>query len=136
MGQFSDRRLGSGEAGLGLSKGDRLGWFSMGSSIVLVFEAPRDFRFVVDPDRGCCGESRLGRQARARPQPANTASYVIRIATVVLFIYHIIMYCATYSQASTPAFVACGMKNGEHAVQRIKSCGVDSRNEATIPPQL
>ena len=57
MGQFSDKQLGSKEAALGLRKGERLGCFSMGSSVVLVFEAPRDFQFVVEPgQRVLCGQ--------------------------------------------------------------------------------
>ena len=65
MGQFSDKRLGSGEAGLDLSKGDRLGWFSMGSSIVLVFEAPRDFRFVVEPGQRVLWGEPLGEASKS-----------------------------------------------------------------------
>ena len=66
MGRFSDKQLGSEEAGgLGLSKGDRLGWFSMGSSVVLVFEAPRDFRFVVEPGQRVLWGQPLGVERRS-----------------------------------------------------------------------
>lgn len=49
MGDFSESKLGSGDlpAGLYTKKGDRIGNFNLGSSIVLVFEAPSDFQFVV-----------------------------------------------------------------------------------------
>ena len=32
-----------------LNKGDYIGIFNMGSSIVLIFEAPNNFEFVVKP---------------------------------------------------------------------------------------
>ena len=41
-----------------LSKGDHIGVFNLGSSIVLVFEAPHDFKFRVQPgDRVTFGQS-------------------------------------------------------------------------------
>ena len=46
MGDFSEAKLGS-PTGLQMKKGDRIGNFNLGSSIVLVFEAPSDFQFVV-----------------------------------------------------------------------------------------
>ena len=51
MGQFSDKQLSQGghDRGLRLAKGQRLGTFKMGSSIVLVFEAPTGFEFSVHP---------------------------------------------------------------------------------------
>ena len=50
MGQFSDKQLlRGGEGGVRLGKGQRLGTFQMGSSIVLVFEAPKEFEFCVNP---------------------------------------------------------------------------------------
>ena len=45
MGEFSEALLGS--AGLESKKGNRIGNFNLGSSIVLIFEAPEDFEFVV-----------------------------------------------------------------------------------------
>lgn len=32
-----------------LAKGEMLGHFNMGSTVVLIFEAPKDFRFYVQP---------------------------------------------------------------------------------------
>ena len=53
MGQFSDaslpRRGGGGETGMRLGKGQKLGTFKMGSTIVLVFHAPEEFEFCVGP---------------------------------------------------------------------------------------
>ncbi|CAI8023014.1 Phosphatidylserine decarboxylase proenzyme, mitochondrial [Geodia barretti] len=55
MGQFSDQSLprrggvGGGEAGMRLGKGQKLGTFKMGSTIVLVFQAPEEFEFCVGP---------------------------------------------------------------------------------------
>ena len=55
MGQFSDKPLPGGgvagrrERGMKLVKGQKLGNFQMGSSIVLVFEAPQGFEFCVEP---------------------------------------------------------------------------------------
>lgn len=46
MGEFSESLLGN--AGLESKKGDRIGNFNLGSSIVLIFEAPNNFKFVVD----------------------------------------------------------------------------------------
>ena len=43
-----DKPLGSSGSGVTLSKGDHLGCFRMGSSVVLIFEAPRDFQFLVE----------------------------------------------------------------------------------------
>ena len=53
MGEFSEARLGNSElsTGLDMKKGDRIGKFNLGSSIVLIFEAPSDFEFVVKPDK-------------------------------------------------------------------------------------
>ena len=59
MGEFSEARLGGGEPGTGLTmkKGDRIGNFNLGSSVVLIFEAPNDFEFVVKPGQSIkCGE--------------------------------------------------------------------------------
>jgi phosphatidylserine decarboxylase len=49
MGQFNEKRLGDLVNGIRLSKGDQLGCFNLGSSIVLVFQAPKDFQFQVQP---------------------------------------------------------------------------------------
>ena len=57
MGQFSDHFLprrgrsagGRGELGMRLGKGQKLGTFKMGSTVVLVFEAPGEFEFCVEP---------------------------------------------------------------------------------------
>ena len=48
MGQFSDQLLG-GSVGLEVGQGERLGHFGMGSTVVLIFEAPSDFQFCVQP---------------------------------------------------------------------------------------
>lgn len=44
MGQYRDRELWAD-----VRKGDRIGGFSLGSSIVLIFEAPKNFQFSVKP---------------------------------------------------------------------------------------
>ena len=54
MGQFSDQPLPrrghlAGSGGMKLGKGQKLGTFKMGSTIVLVFEAPEQFEFCVEP---------------------------------------------------------------------------------------
>ena len=46
MGEFFDRQLGDGY-GLAMKKGKRIGHFCLGSSVVLIFEAPVNFRFNV-----------------------------------------------------------------------------------------
>ena len=48
MGQYSDKQLSHGNSwGVPLYRGDRLGCFNLGSSVVLIFEAPRNFQFKV-----------------------------------------------------------------------------------------
>lgn len=44
MGEYSEKQFGSG---ITVAKGDQLGCFNLGSSVVLVFEAPKDFQFNV-----------------------------------------------------------------------------------------
>ena len=44
MGEFSEQFL---DEGLDLEKGERLGNFNLGSSIVLIFEAPNNFKFNI-----------------------------------------------------------------------------------------
>ena len=46
-GQYSDKIFAQGKNGLGLEKGQAFGEFNLGSSIVLLFEAPSDFEFKV-----------------------------------------------------------------------------------------
>ena len=49
LGDFTDKRLGTSETGLRLTRGDEVGCFDLGSSIVLLFEAPKGFQFLVEP---------------------------------------------------------------------------------------
>lgn len=47
MGEFSESRVNSA-TGMDMKKGERLGNFNLGSSVVLVFEAPETFQFSVE----------------------------------------------------------------------------------------
>lgn len=52
LGQFSNKRVTKK-----LDKGDHMGVFNLGSSVVIIFEAPNDFEFDVKPgDRIKYGE--------------------------------------------------------------------------------
>ena len=54
-------RDGTDNSRVGLEKGAEIGRFNMGSTVVLIFEAPRDFEFQVKPgDKVKLGQS-LGR---------------------------------------------------------------------------
>ncbi len=62
-GEFADKFLGEAAEGIPVRKGNHLGHFNLGSSIVLLFEAPKEFRFVVAPgDKVEYGQA-LGRVA-------------------------------------------------------------------------
>ena len=53
LGQFSNRKVRKK-----LEKGDHMGFFNLGSSVVIIFEAPREFEFDVKPgDRIKCGDA-------------------------------------------------------------------------------
>ncbi len=47
LGEYRDKELGVATEGLEVKKGDRLGGFKLGSTIVLVFRAPSNFQFSV-----------------------------------------------------------------------------------------
>jgi len=52
LGKFSNKGITKK-----LEKGDHMGFFNLGSSVVIIFEAPREFEFDVKPgDRIRCGE--------------------------------------------------------------------------------
>ena len=45
MGEYRDKEF---DDGVVLDKGGRVGGFNLGSSVVLIFEAPKDFQFQVE----------------------------------------------------------------------------------------
>ena len=47
FGSYSDTSLG--KEGVVVGKGDHIGLFKLGSSVVLLFEGPKDFKFLVKP---------------------------------------------------------------------------------------
>ena len=49
MGEYSDKDLSCHKEGVAVQKGERVGGFNLGSSIVLIFEAPKNFQFNVTP---------------------------------------------------------------------------------------
>ena len=52
LGKFSNKRVAKK-----LGKGDHMGVFNLGSSVVIIFEAPKEFEFNVKPgDRIKYGE--------------------------------------------------------------------------------
>ncbi len=49
LGEYRDKELGVATEGLSAKKGERLGGFKLGSTVVLVFRAPSNFQFSVSP---------------------------------------------------------------------------------------
>ena len=71
FGSFSDTPLSAGgDEGVALSRGDRVGVFKLGSSVVLLFEAPRGFTFVVKPGQRVFHGQPLGCTG-THPPPSN-----------------------------------------------------------------
>ena len=48
-GEYRDKTLGGGSDGIKLEKGERVGGFKLGSTVVLIFEAPENFQFSLTP---------------------------------------------------------------------------------------
>ena len=46
MDNFQERKF---NGRMTLIRGDHIGWFAMGSAVVLIFEGPKDFEFVIKP---------------------------------------------------------------------------------------
>lgn len=59
-GSYSDRPMKTSSDGR-MSKGDHIGVFNMGSSIVLIFEAPESFEFTVTQNQTIKLGEALGR---------------------------------------------------------------------------
>lgn len=67
MGDFYERHIGD-VTGLDMKKGERVGNFNLGSSIVLVFEAPDNFEFEVEPGQVVKHGQPLGRCIKSQLQ--------------------------------------------------------------------
>ncbi|XP_006818889.1 phosphatidylserine decarboxylase proenzyme, mitochondrial-like [Saccoglossus kowalevskii] len=59
---FYDRNLTCKhrEEGISMRKGENLGEFNLGSTIVLIFEAPKDFEFDIQPGQSIRFGEKLG----------------------------------------------------------------------------
>ena len=64
MGHLSEKALGPTHSGLAFRKGDHVGNFSLGSTVVLVFHAPKNFRFMVKPGQSVKYGQSLGHTVR------------------------------------------------------------------------
>lgn len=64
------------------TRGDQVAQFKLGSTVVLVFEAPKDFTFTIAPDQRIQMGQGIGRRAGENPSTTfPTTSEVIRLAT-------------------------------------------------------
>ena len=68
MGHLSENILGSIRGGLTFRKGDRVGNFSLGSTVVLIFQAPKNFSFVVKPGQTVKYGQSLGHTVQTETQ--------------------------------------------------------------------